>query len=173
MIEIFKDVKGYEGLYQISNVGNVKSLGNDKTKKEKILKPAKNHKGYLFVGLCKQGKQKNHYIHRLVAQAFIDNPNNLEQINHKNEIKTDNRVENLEWCTPKQNNNYGTHNQRSAANRINHPKRSKQVLCVETGKVYPSAHQVERELGFAKSNIVNVCNGKLKQAYSYTWRYVS
>ena len=68
---------------------------------------------------------------------------------------------------------YGTHNQRSAANRINHPKRSKQVLCVETGKTYPSTHQVERELGFAKSNIVNVCNGKYKQAYGYTWRYVS
>lgn len=160
MEEIYKDIEGYAGLYQISNHGNVKSFH---TSKEKILKPVKDKDGYLFVGLYKQGKHKKHYkVHRLVAKAFIENPDNLPVVNHKDEDKTNNKVDNLEYCTAEYNINYGTRNQRI----------SKRVLCIETGKIYQSGKQVERELGFFSSYISSACNGKLKQAYGYTWRYV-
>lgn len=165
-MEIYKDIEGYEG-YQISNHGNVKSLNYNKTGKEKILKPKKNKSGYLQVVLYQQGKGKYHYIHRLVAQAFIENPNNLPQVNHKNQIKTDNRVENLEFCDAKYNCNFGTRNERSATNR------SKPVMCLETGVVYPSANEAARQLGFAQTHISSACNGKYKQMYGYTWEYVS
>ena len=170
-MEIFKDIKGYEN-YQVSNLGNVKSLGNDKTRKEKILKPNKLKNNYLQVVLCKEGKRKYHLIHRLVAEAFIPNHNNLPQLNHLDEDKTNNTISNLEWCTAKYNNNYGTRNKRVAESNINNPKRSKQVLCLETGVVYPSTHQVERQLGFAQGYISNACNGKLKTAYGFHWQYV-
>lgn len=158
-MEIFKDIEGYEGLYQISNLGNVKSL---KFGKERILKPGKNKYNYLQVVLTKQGKVKGYLVHRLVAMAFILNPNNFREINHRDEDKTNNRVENLEWCDRKYNINYGTRTE----------KYSKQVLCVETNKIYSSTRQVERQLGFYRSAISNACTGKLKQAYGYTWRYV-
>lgn len=172
MEEIFKDIEGYEG-YQVSNYGNVKSLGNDKTRKDKILKPAKTWYGYLRVGLWKQGKRKTHFVHRLVASAFIENPNNFCELNHKDEDKTNNIVDNLEWCTRLYNHNYGTINQRIAESNTNHPNKSKQVLCVETNKIYPSTMEIQRQLGFNKSAISRCCNGKLKTAYSYTWQYVS
>ena len=161
-MEIYKDIEGYKG-YKISNYGNVKSLGNDKTRKEKILKPAKDKDGYLYVGLCKQGKIKMCKVHRLVAQTFIPNPNDLPQVNHKDEDKINNHVTNLEWCTNEYNINYGTRNQRT----------SKQVICLETGVIYYSLKEVQRQLGFAQSAISNACNGKYKQAYGYTWKYVS
>lgn len=155
MIEIFKDIEGYSGLYQISNIGNVKSL---KFGKERILKPVKDGKKYLCVNLCKQGKQKMCKVHRLVAETFIDNPNNLPQVNHKDEDKTNNASSNLEWCDCQYNIDYS---------------QSKQVLCVETGKIYPSLSEVCRQLGFTQSHISNACNGKRKTAYNFHWRYVS
>ena len=110
MKEIFKNIADYEGLYQVSNLGRVRSIGYGKTK---VLKPV-TIIGYLHVNLYKDGKGKKFKVHRLVAMAFIPNPNNLPMINHRNEIKTDNRVENLEWCDASYNNSYGTHNQRRA-----------------------------------------------------------
>ena len=171
-MEIWKDIEDYENLYQISSLGRVKSLGNDKTRKEKILKPAKDKDGYLYVGLSKQGKIKYYKVHRLVAMAFIENPNNYPIINHKDEDKTNNAVENLEFCDAKYNLNYGTRNIRVAESNINNPNRSKKVLCVETGKIYPSTNEVYRQLGFFQQNISSACRGKYKQAYGYTWRYV-
>ena len=159
MEEIFKDIEGYFGLYQVSNLGNIKSL---KYGKERILKPAKDKNKYSIVCLCKQGKMKNHKVHRLVAQAFIPNPNNLPQINHKDENPSNNCVLNLEWCTADYNHNYGTHNERVGASNTNNPKRSKQVLCVETNKIYPSTMEVERQLGFSRGNISSACIGKRK-----------
>ena len=103
MSEEWRDIEGYEGFYQISNLGNVKSLTNRSNhKEEKILKLNTNGKYYL-VNICKNTKKKTLLIHRLVAKAFIDNPNNLPQINHINGNKLDNRVENLEWCTCREN----------------------------------------------------------------------
>jgi len=123
MVEIWKDIPEYEGLYQVSNFGNIKSLKRtimcrcknqykefslEYTREEKIIKGRKDKDGYLLVNLCKNGKHKNHRIHRLVAQAFIINPNNYKEINHKNENKQDNNIYNLEWCDSKYNSNYGT-----------------------------------------------------------------
>lgn len=118
-VEIWKDIEGYEGLYQISNMGRVKSLakqtlcGHRKEqtifRNEKFLSLRCNKKGYLQVGLSKNGIRKQFTVHRLVAQTFIPNPNNLPQVNHKDENKTNNCIENLEWCTAEYNCNYGNH----------------------------------------------------------------
>ncbi len=164
MLEIWKDIEGYEGLYQVSNLGNVKSLGNggSNASREKLLKTHKNQKGYLRVRLCKEGKTKNHLIHRLVAVEFIENPNNYSQLNHRDEDKTNNQVTNLEWCDCLYNINYGTRNQRI----------SKQVLCLETGVVYPSLSEAARQLGFSFSTISSACNGRYKRAYGFHWKYV-
>ena len=170
--EIWKDIEEYEGLYQISDKGRVKSL---KFGKEKIMKLQKDTNGYLYVGLCKNGeKQKMFLIHRLVALAFISNPQNLPQVNHKSEDKTDNRVENLEWCSVKYNCNYGTRNQRQAEKMTN-GKLSKPVLqYTKDGifiKEWRSTHDVERNLGFDQGYISSCCNGKFKWAYSFVWKY--
>lgn len=109
IIEEWKDVPNYEGLYQVSNLGRIKSLRDKNGKaREKILKLKLSKFGYYQICLCKNGKQKWYFVHRLVALAFIPNPNNLPQINHIDENKTNNYVENLEWCTSKYNSNYGT-----------------------------------------------------------------
>lgn len=103
MTEIYKDIQGYEGLYQISNLGNVKSLNYRHTGKEKILSCGNNNKGYFVVNLCKNGKLEQFLVHRLVANAFIQNPENKPCVDHINTIRTDNRVSNLRWCTQKEN----------------------------------------------------------------------
>lgn len=156
MEEIWKNVVGYEN-YMVSNMGNIKSLYNGK-----ILKQRKNNKKYLQVNLHKQGIIKTYLVHRLVAEAFIENPNNLPQVNHIDEDKTNNAANNLEYCDAAYNNNYGTHNE----------KLSKQVLCVETGKIYSSTMEIQRQLGYKNSNISRCCNGIQKTAYGYTWKYV-
>ena len=114
--EIWRPVVGYEGLYEISSYGRVRSLdmyvkigyGNDRLHKGKVLNPAKDTGGYLKVHLYCNGKQKTIDVHRLVAQAFLPNPDNLPQVNHKDEDKTNNNVTNLEFCTAKYNLSYGT-----------------------------------------------------------------
>lgn len=115
--EDWKDIKGYEGYYQISNMGNIRSVDkyvvNNKNgslafKKGKPLKPQKQNSGYLYISLSREDKRKNFLIHRLVAEAFIPNPDKLEQVNHKDENKHNNNIENLEWCTQAYNLNYGT-----------------------------------------------------------------
>jgi hypothetical protein len=103
MKEIFKNVKGYEGIYQVSNLGNVKSLNYHRGKKEKILKPGMDLGGYLILTLCKNRKRENKTLHRLVAIAFIPNPENKATVNHINGVKTDNCVSNLEWNTYSEN----------------------------------------------------------------------
>lgn len=173
-MEVWKSIKGYEGLYEVSNYGRVKSLERivDKTHhvKEKILKNVQMPSGYLVVGLS--GKQ--HYVHRLVAMAFIQNQNKYPQVNHKDEDKTNNRVENLEWCNHKYNSNYGTKiiRQSEKIRGIYNTKKSKQVLCVETDTIYPSVNESERQLGFSASNIASCCRGKYNKMYGYHWKYV-
>ena len=175
--EIWKDIKGFEGIYQVSNLGRVKSLerfrkgknGCLASVKEKILKPELTHNGYCLIGLCKNSKIKMYTVHRLVWIAFNGQiPENM-QVNHINEIKTDNRLENLNLMTCKENINYGTGIERRGK------KRSKSVLQFDLNDnlvmEYPSAMQVERELGFAQGYICNCCNGKYKTAYGYIWRY--
>ena len=116
MQEIWKDVRGWEGLYQISNLGNVRTLHY---KKPYLRKLSKTQRGYLVVNFfISKGKYKNYSVHRLVAEAFIPNPNNLPQINHKDENRLNNRVDNLEWCTNKYNCNYGHHCENLSKSRI-------------------------------------------------------
>ena len=114
MEEIWKDIEGYEGLYQISNYGRVKSLNYAKQGKEKILKDRISNSGYKRVNLSKSGERKTYYVHRLVAETFIPNPNGYSEVNHKDEDKSNNNIDNLEWCTSKYNSNYGTRNERQS-----------------------------------------------------------
>ena len=173
-MEIYKDIEGYEGLYKISNQGRVLSLGNGNSNnsKERILKPLKHKNGYLKVILSKQGKIKNYLIHRLVCEAFLPNPNNLSEINHRDEDKTNNFIQNLEWCTREYNSNYGTRTERTRLLNTNHPNTSKKVMCVETGLIYPSTNEVQRQTGFSKSSISMCCNGKQKTCSGFHWKYV-
>mgnify|MGYP003299431110 CR=1 FL=1 len=106
MEEEFRDIENYEGLYQISNLGRIKSLNYRKTGREQILRPGMTKDGYLFANLHKDGEDRNYYVHRLVAQAFISNPFSLQEINHIDEDKTNNRVDNLEWCSHQYNMNF-------------------------------------------------------------------
>ena len=173
-MEHWKAIAGYEGLYEVSDMGRVKSL---KFWKEKILKPQKDKGGYLHVGLSKDGHTKQLLVHRIVAEAFVPNPNNLETVNHKDEVKTNNTVTNLEWMSIKDNNNYGNRNKRSSEARLNHPAFSKKVQMFDksTGELlatFPSIHEAERVTGIAQSHISSCCLGKLKSAGGYKWRYI-
>lgn len=126
MNEVWKDIKGYEGLYQISNQGRVKSLqflhgnryGASYRYRERILKPTDNGYGYLIVGLKKGTKRNNYYVHRLVASSFIENPDNKKYVNHLDYDKTNNKADNLEWCSQIENVRYSKH-------RMEHQKNTK------------------------------------------------
>ena len=168
--EEWRDVVGYEGRYQVSSMGRVKSLVRKGRKRERILKPAFNGCGYLLVNLCAGGKRKTLKVHRLVCEAFHDNPDNKSDVNHINENKTDNRACNLEWCTCKQNINHGTHNERMAKTKskpVGQYTRDGELV-----KVWPSIIEVQRQAGFNQGNISKVANGKYKQAYGFIWKYV-
>lgn len=175
--EIWKDVPGFPG-YQVSNAGHVKCLemayycGNKHSKRirtEHIMSPVSLN-GYLRIALTKGGKRISMLIHRLVALAFIPNPDGLPQINHKNEIKTDNRVENLEWCTAKYNNRYGNRRFLVSSKNTN-GKKSTPVICLETNIVYPSQAQAQRETGIRQSDISACClrRGKI---HGYSFRKI-
>lgn len=163
-----KDVVGFECLYGITSCGRVWSY-----KTNKFLKPGIGRKGYLRVKLYKDEKIFNKAIHRLVAQAYIDNPNNLPQVNHRDEQKDHNYISNLEWCDCIYNNNFGTRNKRLAEKHINNPKISKKVVCIETGTVFPSINEASRQLCISHANIVSCCKGKRKVAGGYHWEYVN
>ena len=124
--------------------------------------------GYYRLGLFKDGKKKTFFAHRLVAMAFIPNPYNYPEINHKNEIKTDNRVKNLEWCTKEYNLSYGTRIERVAKAKV----KMKNIKCEETNTIYESAYQIEKECGFKKQVIYNCCNCAVESAYGLHWNYV-
>ena len=194
MEEEWRDIEGYEGLYQVSDKGRVKSLNYNHTGKERILKSCKNSAGYLIVELYINGIGKCHTIHKLVAEAFIPNTDNLPDINHKDENKTNNYANNLEWCTTKYNMNYGTAKVRIAEKmtgrkltdesrkkisekNTNNPKLSKPVIGISkvSGLIleFPSAKEAERQTGINHSNITQCCKGKknFKSAGGYYWFY--
>ena len=168
--EIWKDIDGYEGLYRVSNLGRVKSL---KQGKEKILKQVLVN-NYLAISLYKNNEKKLCKVHRLVCQTFLLNPQNLPQVNHKDENKTNNKVDNLEWCDVKYNNNYGTRTQRANEKNTN-GKCSKTVLQYskdgEFIRQWKSTKDVERNLGYGHSQISACCRGKYKSSYEFVWKY--
>ena len=162
--EEWKPVEGFEGLYEISSLGRVKSLNYRHTGNERILKPGKVGGGYLQVELCRDGKVKRFLVHRLVATAFIPNPEGLPEVNHKDEVKINNCVSNLEHCNAKYNNSYGTHNVRVSAALTNHPAKSKTVeaskypdfseICLR----FPSTQEADRN-GFNQGAVSTCCLG--------------
>lgn len=174
--EVWKDIVGYEGLYQVSNLGGVKSLGNGGSHKtETILKQSSTVRGHLHVALCKNGKRKYYYTHVIEWEAFNGPIPEGMQVNHINEKTSDNRLENLNLMTPKENCNWGTRNRRGAEKRINHPRFSKWIIKLSLNNeilhFYPSAAQAERETGICKANIGKCCKGKRNNAGGFIWKY--
>ena len=180
MKEIWKDIKDYEGLYQVSNLGKIKSLSrkifngkNYYISKEKILKPGKNHQGYLQLTLHNNNIKKNIRINRIVAQTFLENPNNYPEVNHKDENKLNNQVDNLEWCTHKYNSNYGTGRKRAGDNH------KKKIICITTGEVFNSITEAINKYDLSTcGQIAKCCKGKQKTAGKHpqtgeklTWKY--
>lgn len=197
MEEIWKDIKDFEGLYQVSNFGRVRSLGHDKWHKGRIIKPHYDgRKHYLFVQIYKNKNSKKINVHRLVAETFIPNPQNLPQVNHKDEDKINNCVWNLEWCTNKYNINY---NNKSAMKRAiktryerydikelvakikatklaNHSYSAERAVNQFTWggtfiKRYPSSVAAMKETGAQMHVIGRCCKGKCKQAGGFIWLY--
>ena len=180
--EVWRDVKSFEGLYEVSNKGNVRSVDRinhiGRRYSGRTLRPGYSANGYLQVQLCENGIRKNKYIHRLVAEAFIPNPNNFPEVNHMDEVKDNNDVRNLEWCTSEYNNNYGT--------RIERISKKVRAINVETGEVvvFNSTEEAGRK-GYAQSGVAAACKGVYKDSRTgkliggdghtyrgYRWSYI-
>ena len=178
--EIWKPIKNYEGLYEVSNLGRIKSLSriiraNTCGKRiipERILSNSINGSGYCIVVLCKNGKHKSLSVHRIVAETFIENPKKFNEVNHKDENKQNNNVENLEWCNQKYNANYGTGVERCRK------KKFKRIVMIDLNtssilKTFESALQAESITGISRKNISNVCLKIRKSAGGYYWRFAN
>ena len=193
-MEIWKPVKGYEGLYEVSNLGRVRSFDKyvsctrngvemDILHKGKILKPVKRQHGYLGVMLYGKGGHatrgfKTFSVHRLVAEAFIPNPNGLPEVNHIDEDKTNNKAENLEWISHINNTNFGTAQLRRSQKMRNNMRSKPIGQYTKDGKlvaVYPSLAEVHRQKGYAQANISKCAQGskQYSHAYGYLWRYAN
>ena len=181
--EIWRDIEGYEGLYQVSNMGRVKTIEriftDSKGREYKIISQIKQifktKNGYIRVKLWKNGKSKNFLVHRLVAIAFIDNPNNFRCVNHKDENKENNYVENLEWCDHKYNVNFGNHKIKVSNTQKNRKDLSKPIIQIDLeGNIinqYPSIKEAARYNNLFHSNISKVLLGKNKTCGGYIWKY--
>ena len=171
-MEEWRNIKGYEGLYQVSNLGRIKSLPrytrNGSCKYEKILTPGNDKEGYKLITLHKNNTARTYRIHRLVAEAFILNPNSLPEINHKDENPANNNSENLEWCTTKYNHNYGTWR----AKRIgkNNP-RARKIRCIDTGDTFNTIKEASEAYSIGRTNIGECLSGRTKTAGGYKWEY--
>lgn len=164
--EQWKDIVGYEGLYQVSDMGRVRSLetkdNRGRIRHGKIIKPRNNGHGYLGVCLCKNGKPEQYYVHRLVAGAFCDNPNKYKTVNHKDENPQNNHASNLEWCTQKYNNCYGTKLIRNVLNRDYKTtcKKRKTIKLSLDGTFlgeWESASKAAKDAGLSPSRVSNAC----------------
>lgn len=181
MEEEWRDIKGYEGLYQISSKGQVKSLARpckgfgDYYAKERIKKISRDGVGYCRVALSKNGKKKHILVHRLVAKAFIPNPDNLPEVNHKDENKENNYVDNLEWCTPKYNSNYGNRNEKLREINRRYFKAVYQIdkNTGEIIKLWECIREASRKLSIRDHLISRVCKGRNETAGGYKWMYAN
>ncbi len=196
MERIWKDIAGYEGLYKISNYGEVYSV-----RLQRLLKEWSSNEGYRKVDLNKNGERTHFLVHRLVGESFVPNPDKLPCINHKDENPKNNRYDNLEWCTYKYNCNYGGHNKRISESKKgcipwnkgltktdkrvasyirygkeNHnygrvPSWSKSVRCIELNKTFVSVSEAARKMNIRNQYIRNACNGKQKKCRGYRWEW--
>lgn len=163
-MEVWKKIKGYE-TYEVSTTGRIRNIASGE-----VLKTPLNTWGYPSVTLCGMWGRKNKTVHRIVAEAFIPNPNNLPEVNHKDEDKTNNNVENLEWMTKKENINHGTRTER--ANKKKHKRICQYTDGGELVKVFESMKEAEKE-GFNHSAISACCHGKRRTHLGYKWGWAS
>ena len=160
MQEVWKPIKGFEGLYEVSNLGNVRNTNG------RLRKPFLIHQGYLMIDLFHNYKRTHARVNRLVAEAFIPNPDKKTEVNHKNGSKTDNRAENLEWTSKSENmiHAYKTGLQKKGK----HPIRK--VRCIEDGKVYPTAGEAARAYGITPHAVTSSCK-RLSTKGQHNFRY--
>lgn len=181
-MEEWRDIKGFEGLYQVSNEGRVKSLARydrrNRFWRERILRASLGTNGYLGVQLSRNGKMHPKEIHRLVGEHFIENPHGHRCINHKDEIKTNNHADNLEWCTYKYNNNYGHHGEnasKSHIEKLDKNKRCRKVVQMDMDgneiARFRSVREAERVVGVAHSYLSACMLGKYDSAKGFKWKY--
>lgn len=180
--EIWRNIPNYEGLYKVSNLGRVRSVdrlvtyknGVHHLHKGKLISYDTDVNGYYYIYLYKHGKRKAFKVHRLVALAFISNPHHYPCINHKDENRQNNNVNNLEWCTVKYNNNYGHHAIKERKSMLNNKLKSKPVLqYTKDGKFineWPSCAEAGRH-GFDPSSVIRCCKGRSKTCGGYKWKY--
>lgn len=166
MLEVWKTVPGFNGRYKVSDQGRVYSKYS-----KRFLKPKTDKSGYKIVALSKAQKVTHIGVHRLVAFAFIDNPQNKPCVNHKNEIKDDNRASNIEWVTVKENDNYGTRNERMAQSK----KKKPIAQFLKTGEkinIFAGVKDAMKKTGVNRNCIREVCQGRRKTAGGYRWAYI-
>lgn len=164
----WKDIDGYEGLYQVSRCGDVRSLPRTTTS-GRVLKPMCDKDGYKKVCLCKGNKKRYAFVHRLVAAAFVQNEQGLPVVNHKDQNKQNNTADNLEWCTVRYNTNYGDGiERRGIARRVPILQYDKTGNFV---RAWSGRCEIAKALGFNGSNITSCCTGHRKTAHGFIWRY--
>ena len=185
-MERWKDIKGYEGLYRVSNQGRVLSLNYRGSRRTEILNQRKTQKGYMTVGLSKDGQERKYMVHRLVAQAFIPNPDNKSQVDHKNTKRDDNRAANLKWVTARENANNplskkhlskavtGSQNPFYGHISSMHHGSRKIIQLTEDGQLvrtWNAMADVTREMDWDYRKISQCCSGQIKSAFGFKWMY--
>ncbi len=171
---MWKDIDGYNGIYQVSNLGRVKSISfrNNKTIKsrEKILKTKTNSKKRVYIMLYKNGKRRNLTVHRLVASAFLPNPNSLPEVNHIDGNPTNNNINNLEWCTKSHNAKHAYENELNNLKEYN--KSRKKPIIRNDGIKYNSAYDCAKALGVSVCSVRDVLKGRIKTVKGYSFSYL-